>query len=197
MFVSSPGEEAPSCIRSEPSYSKASCRFATIILTTGRIDCAESIRARTPSLCEPSCVSRCISVAVRIPSAVGTPCCASDAALTRCFRSDIADMSFQCPLVTSGTSAMNMPSPGFVPGKVLTTPQGFRSIKSGTLTDVGSTKIRLLSAACTLSILERSNQVDISCIGSSKSYKDWLYVLCWSLYRPPKATGNCLPYGLS
>ena len=106
-------------------------------------------------------------------------------------------MSFQCPLVTSGTSAMNMPSPGFVPGKVLTTPQGFRSIKSGTLTDVGSTKIRLFSAACTLSILERSNQVDISCIGSSRSYKDWLYVLCWSLYRPPKATGNCLPYGLS
>ena len=130
-----------------------------------------------------------------MPSAVGMPCWASEAADTLCFKSDIAPMSCQWPRVTSGISAMNTPSPGFVPGRVRTSPHGFLSIKSGTLTEVGSTNIRLFRAACTLSTRLRSSHVLISCRGSSKSYSDWPYVLWLSWDRPPIVTGNCRPYG--
>ena len=80
----------------------------------------------------------------------------------------MAPMSFQWPLVTSGISAIKTPSPGLVPGRVRTKPHGLRSIKSGTDTAVGSTKIRLFKAAWTLSIRLRSSHVLMSCSGRSK-----------------------------
>ena len=152
-----------------PLSSRASWRLPIIIRAIGRMDVADITLARTPSRWEPSWVRRWISVAERMPSLVGRPCCASLAAERRCFISEIPAISFQCEEVTSGTEAIWMPSEGFTPGRVLTNPHGFRSIRSLMLTWVGSAKMRLLRVACTLSILLRSNQEPMSWRGSIRS----------------------------